>query len=211
MTITLLSSIHRYIGLSTDVLPTTNIPPGSEIYIYDRGITLIFNGSAWINKAVESIPWTHAKIHEGKTFVHSARHTITSGNSLYFLLINPAGNYAHLKWSVKADTSPLEVYGFKNPITTANGTEVPVGNTNDSSSIVANMKIYESPTITSNGTQMEYDLIVGSGVGAGASGGNTDSIVKEWVLAPNTHYLMRTINNAVGTAIIAHKLYWYEV
>lgn len=45
MTVVLIESISRYIGLSTDTKPTP--PAGSTFYETDTGITQIYDGSAW--------------------------------------------------------------------------------------------------------------------------------------------------------------------
>lgn len=47
MAVNFVVTIKKYVGLAADVKPTTEVPPGSEFYEYDTGLTYIYNGSAW--------------------------------------------------------------------------------------------------------------------------------------------------------------------
>jgi len=48
MAVKLVSTMQKFIGLSSDAKPTSaDINAGSEFYEYDTGLTYIYNGSAW--------------------------------------------------------------------------------------------------------------------------------------------------------------------
>lgn len=50
------TTINRWIGLSTDTKPTTDVPVGSTFYEYDTFRLFIYNGSTWIDKQNCSFP-----------------------------------------------------------------------------------------------------------------------------------------------------------
>lgn len=48
MTTTLLRVIQRWVGLSTDTKPTTDVPVGSLFYELNTGQGFIWDGANWI-------------------------------------------------------------------------------------------------------------------------------------------------------------------
>src|SRR3990170_6815712 len=58
MTYNLITTIKRYIGLSTDSKPTTDPPAGSTFWEHDTNILYKYNGSSWIPFHVGSLVLT---------------------------------------------------------------------------------------------------------------------------------------------------------
>lgn len=55
MTVTWITSIKKFVGLSTDTKPTTGIPAGSTFYEYDTGVLFIcYDGTNWSPKSASS-------------------------------------------------------------------------------------------------------------------------------------------------------------
>ena len=90
----------------------------------------------------------------------------------------------------------------------ADGTPVVVANRNRTSSNVALSTVFRAPTVTDLGLQLLDDIAVG-GTGPLAPGVSTS--VAEWVLKPNTKYLLRLIHDiGVGEAEMSVTLNWTE-
>ena len=52
MTVYRITSPKKYIGLSTDTKPTTEIPPGSTFFEYDTGVLYVcYDGTLWAAKS----------------------------------------------------------------------------------------------------------------------------------------------------------------
>ena len=58
MTYSLITTIKRYIGLSTDTKPTTDTPAGSTFWEHDTNILYKYNGTSWIPFHVGSLVLT---------------------------------------------------------------------------------------------------------------------------------------------------------
>ncbi len=56
MAVSLITSIHRYVGVAADVatLSVTNIPQGSKFTALDTGAKYIFDGAAWVTDLTET-------------------------------------------------------------------------------------------------------------------------------------------------------------
>ncbi len=48
MTVSLVTTIQRWIGLSTDTKPTTNVKVGSTFYETNTGQGFMWDGDAWV-------------------------------------------------------------------------------------------------------------------------------------------------------------------
>jgi hypothetical protein len=69
--------------------------------------------------------------------------------------------------------------------------------------------IYHTPTINSNGSQVSQELIAASSRGQ-TIGGSTRVDREEWVLKPNTSYLLEAVNETTGDIDIQAKVSFYE-
>ena len=55
MTVIMVTTIKRFVGLSSDTKPTSDIPPGSTFYEYDTGVMFIcYDGTNWAPKSTTS-------------------------------------------------------------------------------------------------------------------------------------------------------------
>lgn len=56
MTVTMVTTIKRFVGLSTDTKPTTDIPPGSTFWAWDTGTMFrTYDGTNWIAFSENSV------------------------------------------------------------------------------------------------------------------------------------------------------------
>lgn len=205
-------------------LPINNDPQGS----YDKQLNIKLNEyfgllRTAVNQLIENynmaldttsnaltvIDFEHSRIHNGKGFLANGKYTIANGATSYFLLKNPAASYPHLRQlGLTATAGPIDVYLFESPTTTADGTGLTEINYNRNSATTPNLQVYTGPTVSADGTQLEYLIVTGTkhDAGTGSDGTNT-----EFVLKPSTNYLVKLTNNSGSSADYSLKLFWYEI
>lgn len=162
-----------------------------------------------VTGAVQGIEWEHSRIHSGRGFSYVDRvDNLANGSSFYWQLDNPAANYAHLRQiSVAADGAPVEVRLFEAPTITGNGTQGSPKNLNRVSVNAANLDVYRSTTVSADGEELDFMLIPGS---RSVGGSGTEGVETEWILAPGTKYAIKLTNTSGGASDIGLRLFWYE-
>jgi len=93
---------------------------------------------------------------------------------------------------------------FESPTVTANGTQYTIYNKKRASSNTPDTDVYETPTLTADGTQFEVAVLPGSN-----QSGILCSVDLEWVLKANTDYLFR-ITSQGNSNLLGLALDWYE-
>lgn len=161
------------------------------------------------------IDFVHHEVHDGNTFQacqKTADASPIADDASYDLLI-VTGNEAeaHLVFSGAAGGT-AEVLLYKETVVSANGALIPTQNMRQSlHGVNLNTTLaYTSPTVTNVGTLMHIQLLPGgSGPGQGTSGGTVRQET-EWVLNPNTNYLIRVTNRSGAAQPISILVQWYE-
>lgn len=153
------------------------------------------------------IDFAHAEIHEGTSFTASHTQDLTSGQVLDFLLVTPAFPPAiHLTWSVDFEfEGHVSIYeaviatAAANPIVAYNRNRVGTPGATE-------LVITHSPTGITTGTTLIRDVHAGSG--KIISGSRSDG--REFILKPETKYLLRITNATTSANYISLWLDWYE-
>ena len=159
--------------------------------------------------AVKTIDYEHSRIHYGEGFLVNGKHTVANGATSYFLLKNPAANYPHLRViGLTTTAGPMDIYLFESPTTSADGSTVSRINYNRNSATVPSLEVFSGPTVSVDGTQLEYLLVTGTKHDAGSG---MDGAQTEFILKASTNYLIKVTNNSGTSANYALKLFWYEV
>lgn len=157
-----------------------------------------------------TIGTVHSRIHAGQGFTYSSKVNVLTAANLDFLLINPAANYPHLRKFVFTVTgAPCDIYLYEGTTVSANGTAKTWTNSNRASVNTASLGLYEGPTVTGVGTQIEYVMLPTTDK-HGQSGSSVDDIGIEWVLNPSTNYLLRLTNGSGGAIDVGTYLFMYE-
>ncbi len=149
----------------------------------------------------------HTRIHEGIAYICTGSKTgLNTGDSFDILLRTQAGNRPHLRvFKFDSSDTPAEIYFYKSPTVTDDGSAFDPVNLDDNSSNSATVDVFTEPTISAVGTLREYQLMAGA-KNTGGSGINT---TVEHVLKPSTEYLIRFTAGANGTNI-GYYLFFYE-
>ena len=161
------------------------------------------------------IDFVHHEVHEGNTFQASQKTAdaspIADDASYDMLIITGNEAEAHLVFGAAAGGT-AEVILYKNTTVSDNGAQIAVQNMRQSLHGVNlnTVLVYTTPTITLVGNQMNIQLLPGgSGPGQGTSGGTVREGT-EWVLQPNTNYLVRVTNRSGNAQPISIMTQWYE-
>lgn len=182
-----------------------------------------FDGGAYEAQVVSLAPYdettgaalvidtVHHEVHEGEMF--HASHTngsVSNGASLDVLLVTGATVETHVSWEVFAG-GQVTVYLYEGATTSAAGTAVVAYNMKRDSLNTPEATVTHTPTVTATGTTA---LINGRILPGGTSpttrvGGGIRSGA-EWILAPETQYLLRVTNTSGGTIAVNVGLEWYE-
>lgn len=171
-------------------------------------MSLILPPTDSVTGAIQTIDWEHSRIHNSKGYLANGKYTVANTATHYFLMSVAAATYPHLRaLNISATAAPLDVYLYESPTTSANGTAITVKNYNRNSASVGNILCYDGPTVSVDGTELEYFLIPGA---KQTGGSGEDGIQIEWILKPSTNYLIKVVNNSGASSDFALKLFWYE-
>lgn len=148
-------------------------------------------------------------IHKGIGFDVSGIGTLANNASAIFMA-NVGSLPLHFNgFEVSASAGATKIEIFESPTTTANGTAITPLNKNRSSTRTSLTSVYFNPTVSANGTLLATRQILSIGGGAHTEGGGT-GISSEWVLKPNTKYIVKITNLSGSTITYASSFYYYE-
>ena len=147
-------------------------------------------------------------IHQGLAFSHSGKTTLANGASYYHLFRTPSNISPHV-WQIliQSDATPFDVYILEGTAVGANGTAQTPINMNRNSSTVSQVSVYNGPTVTNDGTIIDYFLIAGSKQSGGIGEGNEIELI--W--KPSTNYAVKVTNNGTGIANFGLYAGWIEI
>lgn len=164
--------------------------------------------------ARKTIEYEHARIHEGHGFDVDIEFTLTGITPKYYHIAT-GSDEIHLKDIVITTNKPdIKLYLYKNPTVTLNATptQETIFNSDDDSTNVTTLKIYNNSTVVTDGTVRKvYYLSGSSGVGHSSAGEASAYGVWEFILLPNTSYLIKIIRIvADGDTTGVFKIRFYQ-
>jgi len=157
----------------------------------------------------------HRVIHDGMFFTTSGKNTgWTNGTTQEFLISPPAGCFPHIQAMLLSfGKGDIDFAAYEGPTITDNGTALPTRNVNRNSTNTPDLNLYASPTTTDDG-ELEYQLWVpptATGAGQSANGITGVGQGSEWILKPETPWLVRLTNNSGSTIDWSYEFSWYEL
>ena len=166
-----------------------------------------------ITGAFRTIETEHAYIHEGIFYESYNKFTLAAGAKRVVTIKPAAGTYLHYRPTnlvTSADKVTIEFYEGAT-VTAATGTAATPSNHNRNSTLASKVTLIDAPTVTADGTKFAQVYIPGAtgtgGTRTGASAGVSNS---EWVLKPDTVYMIRVTNGSSGSNDIQVNFQWYE-
>jgi hypothetical protein len=155
----------------------------------------------------------HHKIHEGNHFlVHKINLGLVALVPKYFLIIpppvQPDGSVieTHVIFEVDCGDCGGTLEFFENPTITANGSSLTIINNNRRSSTTSLSKVFEDPTVTSDGTLLFQEI--GGNLTTGVDLGEFERNDEEFILSPNFNYILKYIPLAIAN--ITMEINWYD-
>lgn len=158
-----------------------------------------------IDDAVQVIDTEHRRVHLGFGFRCAKLYSVTAGATVN-LEIKTGSKFVHLKQSgLVADINVILSTVIESPVITDGTTPVPVLNTNRTSSNASTVKVFSDPTSVSGGTTIDTELVA-----AAKSNVQIPSAI-EWLLKPNTTYVVQITNQGGTTSQVLARYFWYEM
>lgn len=148
---------------------------------------------------VIDIPLTRQKAWWGQLYYFSnLTFGIGNGEDLYSLIL-VGDDEVHFSFSVIA-SGGCEIYFYEEPTIEVNGEFITIRNVNRRYTDTNGLSVSNNPTVTSNGDLL-LEKFLGDSPGNQIAGGETTGVfdrAEEWVLRPNTNYLVRVNNDSGG-------------
>jgi hypothetical protein len=178
------------------VLGEDQILGGNQPIPVDRG-----------GRYVPIISAEHTRIHESLGFTCTGKSTVANAASFDILIKNPAGNFPHFRfYAFSSDGAPSDVFLYEGTTVSGDGDACNIYNNNRNSGNTPNPSLFSEPTVTDDGVEIEYSLILGSK----QTGGSAESVSVEWILKPDENYLIRYTNNSGQSATIGYHVFFYD-
>lgn len=164
--------------------------------------------------ARKTIEYEHSRIHDGYGFDCDIEFTLIGTTPKYYH-IKTGSDEIHLKDIViTTNKAEVKLYLFKNPTVTLNAspTEETIFNSDDDQINSSSMKIYNNSTVSADGTIRKVYYLSGStGVGHSSAGEASAYGVWEYILLPNTSYLIKIVRIVTdGDTTGVFKIRYYE-
>ena len=191
----------------THALVVAAVPVG---VVAAGGVPVALFGGDEITGAQVTISTVHHEVHEGETFQTSYKtpdaSSLADDADISFLLIT-TDKFAHLTWEGAAG-GDAEIAFYEDTQYSAAGADLPEWNMKRTSTNTASVVASLGPTIMNVGALLRNNLLPG-GTGGNAPGG-TARADTEWILQPNSIYMLRLINRAGNQQPASLTAQWYE-
>ena len=166
-----------------------HIPPGFDVYDNDQ----------------VSVSHTHEQIHQGEASVVSMVVTMTAESTMQCQITTPASPIRiHFVLNCQASGNGITVTFYEGCQSTS-GTPVAIMNRNRNSAKVTGATFVHTPAVSTTGTAIYTTYLAAS-----KQGGSVDHGTDEFVLLPNTRYLINLTVDAGQSAVFAGRGEWYE-
>jgi hypothetical protein len=154
---------------------------------------------------LQIIEYEHHEIHSGSSFTWSTTGDVNSSATRAYLIITPnTAKHPHCIFTVVAESETL-IYFNEKPNISLKGTAATIYNRNRTKTTDATASIYTGPSILSNGTRLWTGQL-----GSGKTAGGLDRGSSEWVLASNSTYAFKVVNNSSQAGWIKTEVDFYE-
>lgn len=156
------------------------------------------------------IDTVHHEAHEGEMFhADQVWSSVSNGAAVEMAVAMDTTHDAHLTFDVVAGGQVL-VQMWEAPTYAGLGTAVPAWNMNRTVTNTATARIYAAPSITATGAITLVQRILPGGTSPQTRVGGGLRQGTEWILAPDTVYMMRITNQSGSAVPINVATEWYE-
>lgn len=184
-------------GSQEDTLPVTS-------YSSVDGEPRAVPGDPYVHAPV-SIDVPHHEIHEGDMFSACDAADVANGANRDILIVTGA-KYTHM-FAIVMSEAETDVKIYEGTTASNNGTTIASYNRNRNSAKTPVTAITHTPTVAGGS---EGTLLCTKHYGSGKSLGGENRGENEWILKPNTKYLIRINNATTSNNYQSTELMWYE-
>lgn len=156
----------------------------------------------------------HTMVHKGFAFHASGGATGIAPATTTDILIVTSLLEPHMhKMHVSLGQGDIDIGLNEGATTSDDGLNLGANNLYRSSTYTSDTQVYVAPIITDYGTTIYNQWVPPTEVGVGTTAADVISGTEgeEWILKPNTKYVMRIANNSGSTINIWYEFIWYEV
>jgi hypothetical protein len=158
--------------------------------------------------SLQVIDYAHHEIHSGSHYFYDSHHDIAKAGVAEHIVITPdTTKWAHMVMSVESTAGQILLEVFRGATVSANGTLETAINRNGNYADASTTLIYETPTVTGDGTLIRSSVY---GTGKNSSTGGGDRGSSETVLKQNTIYLLRITEQNILATTVNINFDWYE-
>ena len=164
--------------------------------------------------APKQIDSDHAYIHDGRLFTALTQNTLLTGASRYISIVTPSSAvYVHYRNEIvssSADKVTVELFEGATVTASTGSAKASINHHRVGTPTASAVLVRDGVTVTGEGT-MIYQSYIGGGtnLGAGRSGAETQQ-GNEFVLRPDTVYVVKLTNGSSGSNTIQCNPTWYE-
>jgi len=177
----------------------------------DTQLVLLTDGTnnlyIWGSGGITTVKAIHWRIKESKEWLASNLWSAVDDGNSVYLHIKTDATKAAHGNVVIESEGKLEVRLFENPTLSDDGTELEDLSLNRETISAAATKVYKDPGVTSDGTEIEVGVLGTPGKFTAAGGDITGGY---WLLKPNEDYLVKVTNIAGAAIDIVIKYGWHE-
>ncbi len=160
--------------------------------------------------SMPTIEIDHLFTHMGVTFTCSEVSAVASESIKYYLIKAPSCGDSHLiHYEFVSSQADADIVLYEAPTTTDDGAQMNIRNRNRGSSKTALTEVWQNPTVSGGGEGAHLDHDLIIG-GKQSGGGTFEEGGQEWILKAGTNYLIEYTNNANQEDKISHKFTFLE-
>ena len=158
---------------------------------------------------IRTVSELQSAVHDGMAFGFTQYSTILAGASLIMLGVTGARQVHFDGFLCDISQGPFLLELYESPTVTTLGTQQSSRRRNRSNPNVSQMLIYAGGTVSANGLLIADDLLLGIGQGSNVVSGSA-GLDDGFVLKANTTYMIKMTNQAASTTSYNAKFAWHE-
>jgi hypothetical protein len=158
--------------------------------------------------SLQVIDYAHHEIHSGSHYFYDSHHDVLKAGVIEHLIITPnTTKWAHMVVGVGSTAGQIVAEFFEDTTVSANGALEPTRNRNRNVADNNTTLIYETPTVTGDGTLLD-SAVFGTEKNSSLGGGDRGN--SEIILKQDTIYLFRVTELNVLATTVNITFDWYE-
>lgn len=161
-----------------------------------------------VTGALTVVDSVHHHVHEGEMYHAEYLWTSVLNNASANILLVTGAKYPHLVFAINAGGA-CYVYLYEQCTTIADGTALPAYNMKRHSGGISASMVYHTPTMNALGPALVTRYLSGGNSPTTRVGGGVRTGT-EWLIKPNSKYLIRSTNVSGSAVVMSIAVEYYE-